>query len=547
MKIKRIFAKDMRQALRLVREEHGADAVILSNRAVNGGVEVVSAIDFDQAEIEQAFARQKMAAAAAEPAPAKAIRTSRADTVANVAGAPAHRGPEPDPIYAQPRDTGGMMPSFASQLRRISTPGSSSTQGSIQGSIQGSTLDSMPGSAPGSARASAPGPDRSARPMPEQAAEQNALRAHQRIDIRLDDELDDAHEAAVHSAMHVAESRHKNSDTGLNTRASRSPLADLEWTQEPAIREMRGELKTLRSLFENQLNMMDWQKRGQKHPNEMLLLRSLTELGFGSDVCRQVATKVGQVMDRATGRSHPPELALRHALAIISRHLKVTGDDILEHGGVVAMIGPTGVGKTTTVAKLAARFALRHGRQHVGLVSTDNFRIGAQDQLRNFGRILCVPIHTANTAEELGEVLKGFADKRLVLIDTAGMSQRDLRLAEQFSALTRQKRPIRNYLVLSASTQLATMSETVKAYKQAGLSGCVLTKMDEAASLGPALTVMLRHKLPAAYLGVGQRVPEDLQTARSDKLVERAVAMVQDRMPTVDEDDLALTFGAQAI
>jgi flagellar biosynthesis protein FlhF len=298
---------------------------------------------------------------------------------------------------------------------------------------------------------------------------------------------------------------------------------------------MRQEIKTLRSLFESQLTLLEWQQMGQRQPVRATVFRQLTELGLGSDVCRKLADHIAAEMD--------PEQAWQRALSLIARHVPVTGDDILERGGIVAMVGPTGVGKTTTVAKLAARFALRHGRNSVALVSTDNFRIGAQDQLRNFGRILGVPVHVAGTRAELEEVLAGLKDKRLVLIDTAGMSQRDLRLSEQFQALAELKLPIRTHLVLSANTQLASLSEIVRAFRRVKPVACIITKLDESASLGGALTAVLRHQLPIAYLGVGQRVPEDLQPARSDKLVEHACALVEHHRQESDDETLALTFG----
>ncbi|MCH8504540.1 MAG: flagellar biosynthesis protein FlhF [Ectothiorhodospiraceae bacterium] len=472
MKIKRIFAQDMRQAIKRVRDEHGPDAVILSSKTVTGGVEVISAIDFDQAAVEAALVSERQARREAVDRP-----RGRADFTST---------PE-------------SRRSFGDALKQAQQPG----------------------------------------------GEPPAQR--QRIDVAVDDALEDDLERAIAGAFTFPEKASKavpkkpeadkQKAKPKSKSKSRSSLADVEWTQEPAIREMRSEIKTLRSLFENQLSVLDWQQRGQRHPERTLLLRQLTEMGFGPDVCRKLADRVTEGVR--------PEIALRQALAMVTRHLPVTGDDIVERGGIIAVVGPTGVGKTTTVAKLAARFALRHGRQHVALVSTDNYRIGAQDQLRNFGRILGVPVQTAASAAELGKVLEDLRDKRLVLLDTAGMSQRDVRLAEQFNALRHQKAAIRSYLVVSATTQLSSLNETAKTFKRVGLAGCVITKTDEATSLGGVLTMLLRQRLPAAYLGPGQRVPEDLLPARSDKLVQEALALVEHHRQTVDDDELALAFGGQ--
>lgn len=455
MKMKRIFAKDMRQALHQVRENHGPDAVILSSKAVDGGVEVISAVDFDQAEVERMLARQQQGATPTR----KPVSRPVADHAEGEA------------------DSGSIREAAAAAERR-------------------------------------------------------------RIDVSIDDALDEVLESAMSgTGDDRAEARHEDpAAPATETRSKRSPLADVEWTQEPAITEMRGEIKTLRTLFENQLSLMDWQKKSQHHPVRALLLRKLVELGLGRDICRKLVERIPEHMD--------PEQALGRALDMITHNLPQPGNDILDTGGIVAMVGPTGVGKTTTVAKLAARYAMRHGNRHVALVTTDRFRIGAQEQLRNYARILGVPVHSAGSGDELCDVLAELADRRLVLVDTAGMSQRDMRLTEQFATLAGQRHLLRSYLVLSANTQLATMSETVRAYKDVGLRGCVLTKTDEATSLGAVLTMLLRHRLPALYLGTGQQVPEDLERARPEVLMEKAVTLVRGNRLKVDDEDLAMMFGS---
>lgn len=404
--------------------------------------------------------------------------------------------------------------------------------------------------APAEAREDAPGGESLAEPadfdaLLQQAGRQGSTDAgdreagqqRQRIDVQVDDPLtqDDL------DAMGFADSPARESQTewafSEKGRARERSASASAGTDEPSVQAMRSELKTLRTLFENQLSVMQWQEQGRSNPTRTTLLRQLTELGLGPEVCRKLA-------DRADA-SLEPAVALRQALHTVARHLPVKRDELLDRGGVVAVVGPTGVGKTTTVAKLAARFALRHGRHTVALVSTDNFRIGAQDQLRNFARILGVPVHTAGNAPELETVLGDLADKRLVLVDTAGMSQRDMRLAEQFNTLKALGDRIRSYLVLSANTQLATLNETVKAYARAKPAGCILTKTDEATSLGAAITVLLQQRVPVSFVGNGQRVPEDLTPARGDKLVHEAVRLVREYGRSVDDDQMAVAFGAQ--
>ena len=217
----------------------------------------------------------------------------------------------------------------------------------------------------------------------------------------------------------------------------------------------------------------------------------------------------------------------RQALGWLAHHVPVTGDDIIDHGGVVALVGPTGVGKTTTVAKLAARYSLRHGPGRVALVTTDSFRVGAHEQLRIYARILGVPLRIANNPEQLLEVLSGLRDKALVLIDTAGMSQRDMRLSEQFALLHAEGSRIQSYLVMATTAQRSVLDETVRAFQAVALRGCILTKVDESTSLGSALSVAIEQRLAVAYVSDGQRVPEDMHPARAHSLVSRSVAIMQ--------------------
>lgn len=438
MKIKRIFAADMRQAIRKVREAHGPDAVILSSRNMDGGVEVISAVDYDESSVRAAIEDEPTSP------PATDFRAVLGRTMRRKADVE------------------------APSARRLNV----TAGGAVD--LDFSAIDANPNAA--------------VKPPADKAP------------------------------------------------AGEPPLR-IEWTQEPAMREMHAELRTLRSLFESQLRLQEWQRMGQRHPLRITLLRRLTELGLGPDVARKLTDQVPERDDL--------EQAWSQAMALLRQRLPVTGDDIVEHGGVVAIVGPTGVGKTTTVAKLAARFALRHGRRHVALVTTDNFRIGGQEQLRSFARILGVPVHAANDREELAAVLADLGDKRLVLIDTAGMSHRDMRLSEQLHTLEAAGSAVRAYLVVSANTQLPALCEIVRGFRKVNPVGCILSKVDEATSLGGAMTTVLRYRLPVAYLGTGQRVPEDLQPARNDRLLESALALMRRYAGEEDDDESLLLHFAK--
>jgi flagellar biosynthesis protein FlhF len=284
---------------------------------------------------------------------------------------------------------------------------------------------------------------------------------------------------------------------------------------------------------------MAWREQNLLHPARAKLMQRLLELGLAPSLCRQLADQVNYTVDH--------EDHFRHALGLLARQLPISEDAVLGHGGVVALVGPTGVGKTTTVAKLAARFILRHGQNSVALVTTDSFRIGAHQQLRTYGRLLGVSVHVANDASELRTVLDNLRDVPLVLIDTAGISQRDVRLAEQMSMLHQGSPRVRSYLVLSASAQRLALDETARAFAQMKLAGCIITKLDETGSLGEVLSAVAQQQLPIAYISDGQRVPEDLHQARANKLVSQSVALLQQNSAEAPgEEALAAAFGGQA-
>lgn len=291
-----------------------------------------------------------------------------------------------------------------------------------------------------------------------------------------------------------------------------------------AIEAMGGELRRLRAVLENQLRWLEG--RGGEPTSFGDVLARVERLGLGRALAEELINEA-----RAAG--HLGDRLWPGVRAALSARIPTVAEDLVSKGGVFALIGPTGVGKTTTVAKLAARFALRYGRRHVALITTDAYRIGAREQLLTFGEVLGIPVDFAASRDELGGLLQQHARKRLVLIDNAGLSQRDLRLAAQLSDLARIPL-IKSYLVVSCSTHPAGLDDVFRAFGRTRLQGCVVTKLDEAVSLGPVLGALAQHQVPLVYACDGQRVPEDIHPAPSLDLVERAETLASEGDRRVD-------------
>ena len=325
----------------------------------------------------------------------------------------------------------------------------------------------------------------------------------------------------------------KATSTASKTRLDTSYINQQE---EPAITEMRGELKSLRGLLVNQLSGLAWGNETRFHPLRARMLQRLIGLGLSPALARNIAEQVKESEDF--------EHNWRMALGELSHRLPVQNDDIIERGGIVALVGATGVGKTTTIAKLAARYILRHGKGKVALISTDNYRVGAHEQLKSYARIMGAPIRIAADLEELQDALRKFSDKPLILIDTAGMSQRDMQLNEQLNMLQQGARQVQTYLVMATNSQRGVLNDVANGFAQIKLAGCILTKADETTSLGGALSVAVENKLPIAYFNDGQKVPEDIHPARAHSLVSRAVSIMQHLAGgSAHEDSLALALG----
>jgi flagellar biosynthesis protein FlhF len=411
MKMKRYFAADSRQALRDLREDQGPDAVILSNRRVDGGVEIIAALDYE-------------------------------DSLENNSLGNPHDAEKPQANTPHPQD-------------------------------------------------------------------------------------DAAAGVNMQQPYYEQPSAYVTTEYDASSESSN------------VLAKIREELKGLRNIMEAPLMQFSWGEMSRVKPMHASLLKQLMTLGLSSRLSEIITQKIA---DHGMGKS-----SWKESLKLLAAVLPVAEDDLIKQGGVVSLIGPTGVGKTTTIAKLAAKFALRHGRRNVSLITTDSYRIGAHEQLRTYGRILGVPVQVATDAEELKNALihspEDSDEPHLTLIDTAGVSQTDIRLAEQLSALDISGVNIKNYLVLSATGQMNCQDEVVRAFSKAGLHACILTKLDETASLGEVLSILVQHKLPVAYVCDGQKVPDDFHQARGKLLVKQAVKLMQKTKKAPSQEELAYTFG----
>jgi flagellar biosynthesis protein FlhF len=308
--------------------------------------------------------------------------------------------------------------------------------------------------------------------------------------------------------------------------------------------QLKRELGGMRCMIEHQLAGLAWNDLKQNRPQRLAVLRALADIGLEPQLARAIADELPE--------STSPERARFLPLGLLARRIPVTKPDLVLDGGIIALVGPTGVGKTTTIAKLAARYAERHGLRDIALVAMDHYRIGAQEQLYTYGRLIGVPVYTVTSQSSLAETLNKLADRKLVLIDTVGMSPRDNALAAQVAMLNEAHPKLRAFLTMAATAQAGDQDEVVRRFGATLLAGCILSKLDETTRIGGALSVAIRHGLPIAYTADGQRVPEDLKVAKPDQLVIRAMQLARLSPNKIDDETLALQYsssieiGAQA-
>ncbi|MDM4764523.1 flagellar biosynthesis protein FlhF [Pelomonas sp. SE-A7] len=517
MNVKRFTARTSREALTLVRQAFGDEAVVLSNKPCAGGVEVLAMAPEGMDQIERAAA----SAPRAEPR-------------------------SPSRVQARPAETGGLRarsrvePGFAGGEVGQDVQTLAMSTLSFQDYVRERMLKRRQAELNGQ-------PDPVLPPAPPAMA----------MPARDEDEsvtsMQHARRARAEAALKAMQPRRAVQPEPMPEPAPRriTPpvLRDEIRIEPPAIptlaerdlgrgrreqQDMLNELRSMKGLIEERFGALAFMEKLQRQPAQAQLTQKLLEVGFSPALVRKL-------VEGLPAEHHSPDEST-WAANVLSRNLQTDEHSpaLEEQGGVFALIGSTGVGKTTTTAKIAAAFATRFGAAHLGLITLDAYRVGAHEQLRAYGRILGVPVHTAHDRASLEDLLELLANKKMVLIDTAGMAQRDSRTAELLDML---KHPsIRKLLVVNAAQQGETIDDVVSAWKGSEAYGIVLSKIDEAVRLAPALDTMIRHRLRVLAVTNGQRVPEDWHRLTAPALVQRALRSVAAPAWRMDASDVNLIF-----
>lgn len=504
MSIRRFFAKTTSEALRKVREALGSEGVILSNRAMDGGVEILALSNNDMtlllppSELDEAGSVSEAGKKQNAAKPGRQMRTSHVEK----GGTDGKYPPRPD-LFIPPekqerwRGNGAISDHAATSDPAIELPKTSGLTSGLSGPtapIVNVTPDSASAGKKRSSLTSSPDPEMGRRTVIKTAAaDVGGTGKRKRNDRR----------------------SQVKPDTPAPGKRRPSAL-DFRQVADDVAASVLREIKLMHGTLE-QLTTLNWNEQEHRDPIRGRLLRQLLAAGFSSSLAHDLMNELPADIDEKG--------AISRAKTILAGNLQTMSSEreLLEKGGVYALVGPTGVGKTTTTAKLAARCVVRHGADKLALLTTDGYRIGGHEQLRIYGKILGVTVHAVRDTQDLTLALTELRGKHMVLIDTVGMGQRDQMVAEQVAMLAGCGTEVKRLLLLNAASNGHTLNEVAYAYRGDGLAGAILTKLDEAVSIGCALDTAIRHRLPLYYVAQGQRVPEDLEMADAARLISCAL------------------------
>ncbi|OYT88107.1 MAG: flagellar biosynthesis protein FlhF [Burkholderiales bacterium PBB6] len=523
MNVKRFTARTSREAFALVRQAFGEDAVVLSTRPSPDGVEVLAMAPDSVDQLEKVSAGRTAA-----PAPARAA-APRADSLAARVERQTPERPAPGRRLADRLPAPTNVEDDVEQLAMSTL--------SFQDYVRERMLKRRHAALGGTPEQAAPEADAYAEPAPTAYAEPVLAPQFQR-----------PAPAAPAPAFAPAPAAAARAPAAMpQRRAPARPLNDMAPADLPVLSEaglaasgrreqndMVNELRAMKGLIEERFGALAFMEKLGREPRQALLAQKMMDTGFSPGLVRKLVD--------ALPATAADEVAW--ATTVLERNV-LTGEHeaaLEEQGGVFALIGSTGVGKTTTTAKLAAAFATAHGAANLGLITLDAYRVGAHEQLRAYGRILGVPVHTAHDKTSLEDLLELLSAKKMVLIDTAGMAQRDSRTRELLDMLSH--RSIQRLLVVDAAAQGETIDDVVTAWRAAQCKGVILSKIDEAVKLAPALDAVIRHRLKVLGVANGQRVPEDWHRLSSNALMHRAMRGGGSATWRMEAGDVQLVFSA---
>ena len=575
MKVKRFFAPDMSSAMRLVRDEVGPDAVILSNNSVAGGVEVVVALDYSEVtrprprKLAAESRKERQVGALTGQRKASRLQAELGRTRSALASSREKRSLNSPAFLTADKDRqlglGGdswddeVWDDVLASLNRQKNDGTKKK--SIKSSVRSGVASVKTKSPASQSRKKELGNIEQLSPRAAVQKSPPLYAAADESDIQDDAVQDDL----------------------IRQQSLQKDTVNLE---QQSLREMRREIDSLKAMLREQVlggaisdklhagqnrdmrdsvSTADSASSGVATPigvNHSVESRSSAEnVGLSAQRVRAnvgetanvrapgnaratsnvrdrilkrllrvgVSNRIGERLVQAIELDMEVDRAWKIALSRLSDALPTVGENIADRGGILAFVGATGVGKTTTIGKLAAQYVLKHGSSSIALVTTDIYRIAAHEQLRTFGRILDIPVRTVDENRTLDDTLHSLRDKRLVLVDTSGMSSSSGPREQQLEMLNSSAYRIKKFLVLPCTAQQRVLDSSCHYFKSLGLNGAVLSKVDESLSLGEVISTIVESRLPVAYLGDGQKIPDNIEVARSNTIVSRAVVLAEEQ------------------